>query len=86
MQCEIIRKHSPGRWVTITSWAFVSDFDHFKVGDNLDLASWDSYPIGFVEKFPFTRTSAIAGRKPRIPISRPITTISTAPSARVASG
>ncbi|MBB4065355.1 beta-galactosidase GanA [Gellertiella hungarica] len=33
---------------------FVNDFDHWAVGDNLDLASWDSYPIGFVEKFPFT--------------------------------
>lgn len=54
MQVEIIRKHSPGRWVTHNFMGFVSDFDHFKVGDNLDLASWDSYPIGFVEKFPFT--------------------------------
>jgi beta-galactosidase len=54
MQCEIIRRHSPGRWVTHNFMGFVNDFDHWKVGDNLDLASWDSYPIGFVEKFPFT--------------------------------
>ncbi|OLP46126.1 beta-galactosidase [Rhizobium oryziradicis] len=54
MQVEIIRKHAPGSWVTHNFMGFVSDFDHFKVGDNLDLASWDSYPIGFVEKFPFT--------------------------------
>ncbi|TWD51141.1 beta-galactosidase [Agrobacterium vitis] len=54
MQVEIIRKYAPGRWVTHNFMGFVSDFDHFKVGDNLDLASWDSYPIGFVEKFPFT--------------------------------
>ncbi|KQW27985.1 beta-galactosidase [Rhizobium sp. Root274] len=54
MQCEIIRKHSPERWITHNFMGFVSDFDHFKVGDNLDLASWDSYPIGFVEKFPFS--------------------------------
>ncbi|MBB4952438.1 beta-galactosidase [Agrobacterium vitis] len=54
MQVEIIRKHAPGRWITHNFMGFVSDFDHFKVGDNLDLASWDSYPIGFVEKFPFT--------------------------------
>jgi beta-galactosidase len=54
MQCDIIRKHSPDRWITHNFMGFVSDFDHFKVGDNLDLASWDSYPIGFVEKFPFT--------------------------------
>jgi beta-galactosidase len=56
MQVEIIRKHAPGRWVTHNFMGFVSDFDHFKVGDNLDLASWDSYPIGFVEKFPFTES------------------------------
>ncbi|MCM2292452.1 beta-galactosidase [Allorhizobium sp. BGMRC 0089] len=54
MQVEIIRKHSPDRFVTHNFMGFVSDFDHFKVGDNLDLASWDSYPIGFVEKFPFS--------------------------------
>lgn len=56
MQAEIIRKYAPGRWVTHNFMGFVSDFDHFKVGDNLDLASWDSYPIGFVEKFPFTES------------------------------
>ncbi|WP_320197537.1 beta-galactosidase [Agrobacterium sp. rho-13.3] len=54
MQCDILRKHSPDRWITHNFMGFVSDFDHFKVADNLDLASWDSYPIGFVEKFPFT--------------------------------
>ncbi|RED14381.1 beta-galactosidase [Pontivivens insulae] len=25
------------------------EFDHFKVGDDLDVASWDSYPLGFLE-------------------------------------
>lgn len=54
MQCAIIRMHSPDRWITHNFMGFVSDFDHFKVADNLDLASWDSYPIGFVEKFPFS--------------------------------
>ncbi len=54
MQCEIIRKHSPDRWITHNFMGFVLDFDHFQVADNLDLASWDSYPIGFVEKFPFS--------------------------------
>lgn len=54
MQCDIIRKHSPGRWITHNFMGFVLDFDHWAVGDNLDFASWDSYPIGFVEKFPFS--------------------------------
>ncbi|WP_299987398.1 beta-galactosidase [uncultured Ruegeria sp.] len=26
----------------------VLDFDHFAVGDDLDIATWDSYPIGFL--------------------------------------
>ncbi|WP_170773499.1 beta-galactosidase [Ruegeria lacuscaerulensis] len=26
----------------------VLEFDHFKVGDDLDIATWDSYPIGFL--------------------------------------
>ena len=25
-----------------------TDFDHFAVGDDLDIASWDSYPLGFL--------------------------------------
>jgi beta-galactosidase len=54
MQCEILRAHSPGRWITHNFMGFFNDFDHWAVGDNLDLSSWDSYPIGFVERFPFT--------------------------------
>ncbi|MFS8055033.1 beta-galactosidase [Rhizobium sp. BR 317] len=59
MQCDIIRQHSPGRWITHNFMGFVNDFDHWKVGDNLDLASWDSYPIGFVEKFPFSEEERV---------------------------
>ena len=54
MQCEILRAYSPGRWITHNFMGLFHDFDHWAVGDNLDLASWDSYPIGFVERFPFT--------------------------------
>ena len=27
----------------------ITQFDHFKVGADLDIASWDSYPLGFLE-------------------------------------
>ncbi len=27
----------------------ITDFDHFEVGKDLDIASWDSYPLGFLE-------------------------------------
>jgi beta-galactosidase len=51
MQCEIIRRNSPGRFVTHNFMGFFHAFDHWAVGDNLDLASWDSYPIGFADKY-----------------------------------
>lgn len=54
MQCEVIRAHSPGRWITHNFMGFFNEFDHWPLGEHLDLASWDSYPIGFVERFPFT--------------------------------
>ena len=28
----------------------VTDFDHYEVGADLDIASWDSYPLGFLEE------------------------------------
>jgi len=59
MQCDIIRAHSPGRFITHNFMGFFNDFDHWKVGENLDLASWDSYPLGFVEKFPFTEAERV---------------------------
>ncbi|MEL6986290.1 MAG: beta-galactosidase, partial [Bacteroidota bacterium] len=27
----------------------ITDFDHFKLGEQLEFASWDSYPLGFLE-------------------------------------
>ena len=53
MQCEIIRRHSPGRWITHNFMGLFNDFDHWPLGAQLDFASWDSYPIGLVEHFPF---------------------------------
>ena len=59
MQCDIIRAHSPGRFVTHNFMGFFNDFDHWKVAENLDLASWDSYPLGFVERFPFSEEERV---------------------------
>lgn len=49
LQAEIIRAHSPGRFVTHNFMGFFRDFDHFAMGDDLDFASWDSYPLGALE-------------------------------------
>jgi beta-galactosidase len=54
MQVDIIRRHSPGRFVTHNFMGFSLDFDHFAVAEALDFASWDSYPLGFTERFPFS--------------------------------
>ncbi len=59
MQCEIIRKYSPGRFITHNFMGFFNEFDHWKLGENLDIASWDSYPVGFTEQFPFSEEEHI---------------------------
>jgi beta-galactosidase len=52
-QVDILRAHSPGRFVTHNFMGFSLDFDHFALAETLDFASWDSYPLGFAERFPF---------------------------------
>ncbi|NNG04695.1 MAG: beta-galactosidase, partial [Inquilinus sp.] len=49
-QMAIIRRFSPGRFVTHNFMGQFLEFDHFKVGQPLDLASWDSYPLGFTDR------------------------------------
>jgi beta-galactosidase len=46
---DLIRKHSPGRFITHNFMLFFTDFDHYKVAEDLDLASWDSYPLGALD-------------------------------------
>lgn len=53
-QCRILREHSPGRDITHNFMGFVTDFDHHAVAADLDVASWDSYPLGFLEQFWFS--------------------------------
>lgn len=45
-QVEIIRAGSPGRPVTHNFMSHNIDFDHFKLSEDLDIASWDVYPMG----------------------------------------
>jgi beta-galactosidase len=54
LQADIIRRLSPGRDVIHNFMGFYTEFDHFAVGADLDVASWDSYPLGFLEDFWFT--------------------------------
>ncbi|WP_412051358.1 beta-galactosidase [Hoeflea sp. Naph1] len=48
-QADIIRTYSPGRDVIHNFMGRTLTFDHFAVGADLDISSWDSYPLGFLE-------------------------------------
>ncbi|MCP4070728.1 MAG: beta-galactosidase [Hyphomicrobiales bacterium] len=49
LQVEILRKYSPGRDIVHNFMGRILDFDHFALGNDLDISSWDSYPLGFLE-------------------------------------
>ena len=49
VQTDIIRKHSPYP-IAHNYMGAVTEFDHFAVGADLDIASWDSYPLGFLSQ------------------------------------
>lgn len=53
-QVDILRAHSPGRDITHNFMGFFTEFDHHAVGRDLDVATWDSYPLGFLEQFWFS--------------------------------
>ena len=53
-QVSILRQLSPGRDVTHNFMGFFTQFDHHAVGADLDVSTWDSYPLGFLEQFWFS--------------------------------
>lgn len=53
-QVEILRAKSPGVPITHNFMGFFTEFDHHKLGRDLDVATWDSYPLGFLEQFWFS--------------------------------
>ena len=48
-QSDAIRAHSNAPLIH-NYMGRVTDFDHYEVGADLDIASWDSYPLGFLEE------------------------------------
>lgn len=53
-QVAILRKASPGRDILHNFMGLFTEFDHYAVGRQLDVATWDSYPIGFLGQGPFS--------------------------------
>jgi beta-galactosidase len=54
LQCYILRRCSPGRALVHNFMQLYTGFDHHAVAADLDVASWDSYPIGALEMFWFS--------------------------------
>jgi beta-galactosidase len=59
-QVDILRRYAPGRPILHNFMGASTDFDHHDVARDLDVASWDSYPLGFLD-----RSAADDGRKLR---------------------
>ena len=53
-QVAILRRLSPGVDITHNFMGFFTEFDHHDVGRDIDVATWDSYPLGFLEQFWFS--------------------------------
>jgi beta-galactosidase len=53
MQVQILREHSPGRDVLHNFMGFHGEFDIHAMGRDLDLATWDSYPLGHTDSTAF---------------------------------
>ncbi|MBD5771994.1 beta-galactosidase [Marinomonas colpomeniae] len=50
LQVDILRQYSAGRDLVHNYMGFFTAFDHHKVGQDLDVASWDTYPLGFLDQ------------------------------------
>jgi beta-galactosidase len=50
-QYQLIKALSPGRPVSHNYMGFFTEFNHHEVSENLDIATWDSYPLGFTQDF-----------------------------------
>ncbi len=53
MQVDTLRAHSPGRVVLHNFMGFFGEFDHHAMGPDLDMATWDSYPLGHTDSTAF---------------------------------
>ncbi len=53
-QVDILRELSPGRDITHNAMGFYTGYDHHDLGTDVDVIGWDSYPLGFLEMFPFS--------------------------------
>ncbi len=56
VQTQLIRKHSPGRDLIHNYMGNFVQFDHHAVSKDLDVASWDNYPLGFLTRDDYSES------------------------------
>ncbi len=59
-QVQVLRELSPGRDITHNAMGFFTEFDHHALAQDLDTLGWDSYPLGFLDSFAFSKTDKLA--------------------------
>ena len=64
-QVEVLRELSPGRDVMHNFMGFFTQFDHHDVAADIDVAGWDSYPLGFLDSFRFSPADKVAYARQR---------------------
>ena len=50
LQVKLLRQHSPGRDILHNYMGNFTEFDHYTTAADLDIASWDNYPLGFLDR------------------------------------
>ena len=50
LQVEVVRARSPGRFISHNGMGFFDGYDHFAVAGDLDVFTWDSYPLGHTDQ------------------------------------
>ncbi len=55
LQCTLLRELSPGRALMHNYMGRFAGFDHRGVAADLDVAGWDSYPLGFLQRLQADR-------------------------------
>ncbi|MGV8997239.1 MAG: beta-galactosidase [Parvibaculaceae bacterium] len=51
VQTDVIRALAPSHQILHNFMTFHVDFDHFAVMEDMDIATWDSYPLGSIDVF-----------------------------------
>ena len=50
LQVKLLREHSPGRDILHNYMGNFTEFDHYTTAADLDIATWDNYPLGFLDR------------------------------------